>query len=239
MDENDLIKKLYFYAIYCTCLLILILSIISGYLPIVIISSIFLLLSVIYLHSGHIINNLLIRKSIIIEISNNYTLSSNISSVFKREGRFFKSISVAIIKPEASPSISSDSFRSLIESIHEPFEYTISLFEIDKKKVLEPIETKRKMKEIQLTKIKADRYDKISNMKREIEIMGSEIESIKSSGKAFEISIFLKAISLSESEAEAASQSYKNLERIADAFSAALKINYDVLRGEELLKFLS
>ncbi len=239
MDERELTKKIYFYIIYVTCILILILSILSGYLFIVLLSSIFLLLSIIYLHTGHIINNLLLKHSRIIEVSNNYILSSNISCVFKREGRHIKSVSIAIIKPEASPNLSSDSFRSLIESIHEPFEYSISMSEIDKKKVIEPLETKRRMKEIMLTKIKTDRYDKINNIKREIELLGSEIESIKSSGKAYDVSLFLKTTYISDNEVDATSQSYKNLERIADAFSAALKINYEIIKGEELLGFFS
>ncbi len=239
MDEKELTKKIYSYALYSASVIILILSILTGYFFIVILSAILLLFSVIYLHTGHIINNILIKRSRIIEISNNYTLSSNTVCVFKHEGRYYKSISIAIIRPETAPSISSEEFTSLIESIHEPFEYSISMVEIDKKKVVEPLETKRRMKEIFLTKIKADRYDQINNIKREIELLGSEIESIKASGKAYDISILLKASYFSESEAEATSQSYKNLERIADAFSAALKINYEIIKGEELLNYFS
>ena len=239
MDEMELGRKLYSYSIYAISIIILIIAILSGIFIIVIISSALLLISILYLHSGHIINNLLFKKSRIIEIKNNYILGNNIGCVFKREGNLFKSISIAELKPESSPNISSDVFSSLIESIHEPFEYSILITEVDKRKILEPLETKRKMKEILLTKINSNKYDKISNIKREIEILDSEISGIKSSGRAFEVKLIIKTISVSESESEATSQSYRSLERIADTFSATLKVNYQIIKGEELLNFIS
>ncbi|MGC8479384.1 MAG: hypothetical protein ACP5M9_01815 [Candidatus Micrarchaeia archaeon] len=235
MDESDLNKKLYFYGLYATSIIFLLISLFTGYLYIIIISSLFLLLSILYLHSGHIINNLLIKKSMIIEIANNYVLSQNLLSVVKKDNDFYKGVSVASIRQNGQANISSESIKSLIESIHEPFEFSIFCSEIDKKRIIEPLETKKKMKEIQLTKIKDGKYDKISALRREIDIITGEIENIRLSGKAYDVLLLIKAFGSSDSESEASSQSLKTLYRVADSFSAALKLDYEVLSGETLL----
>ncbi len=239
MKENELFNKLLFYVLYITSIIFLLITILSGSFYLILISSILLLFSLIYLHSGHIINNYLIKKSKIIEITNNYTLSSSLTSVFKRKGSEYIGVSIAEIKQYGQSNISSDSMKSLIEAIHEPFEFSIYSYELNKEKLLEPLETKKKMKEILLTKIKENKSDKINLVKREIEILESEIESIRSSGKSFDVSILIKSFSTSNNEGDASTQSFKTLQRIADTFSAALKLEYEIIRGERLLEFFS
>jgi hypothetical protein len=239
MKEAELFNKLLFYIIYITSVIFLLITFISGSFYLIIISSGLLLLSLIYLHSGHIVNNYLIKKSKIIEISNNYTLSSSLNSVFKRKGTQYVGISMAEIKQYGQSNISSESMKSLIEAIHEPFEFSIYFYELDKEKLLEPLETKKKMKEISLTKINENKQDKINLIKREIEILNSEIENIRSSPKSFDVSILIKSFSISNSEGEAVTQSFKTIQRIADTFSASLKLEYEIIRGEKLLEFFS
>ena len=69
MEEINRLNKLYSYAFYSLALLVLIASAIanSGY---ALISAILLLLSAIYLNSGHMINNMLIKRSKVIMIKN-------------------------------------------------------------------------------------------------------------------------------------------------------------------------
>lgn len=239
MKEIELANKLFFYAIYSTSIIFLLITVLSGAYYLIIISSILLLLSIIYLHSGHILNNFMIKKSKIIEISNNYVLSSSLNSVFKRNGSQYIGVSIAEIKQYGQANVSSDSMKSIIEAIHEPFEFSIYSYELDKEKLIEPLETKKKMKEIGLTKIKDKKQDKINFIKREIEILNSEIESIRSSGKSFDVSILIKAFSTSNNEGEAVINSFKTLQRIADTFSASLKLEYEIVKGERLLSFFS
>ncbi len=235
MEETELVQKLYSCAFYAAALAVAVLSMLSGAYFILIVSAFLLLLSAVYLRSGHIVNNLLIKRSRIIEIYNGYKLNSNLSSLTKRSGAYYAGVSMALLKFEGPVEASNDSVRSMLESIQERFEFSFSAIQVDKKKLLDALETRRRMKEIGLAKLDAQKYDRSNQIKREIMVIESEMESIRRSGKAFDAVVQLKALSMAESEASAAAQSLRSMERICDAFLTATKLSYEIIKGEELL----
>ncbi|MHB1829804.1 MAG: hypothetical protein ACYCO0_00220 [Candidatus Micrarchaeaceae archaeon] len=235
MLSNKETNKTLFYFVYAMSIAIFMVSLMSANGAILIISSIILLSSVILLHSGHIINNILIKKSKIIEISGNYRLSQNLSSISKNENGLFKSISIALISPRQNSPIKGDSVRDLIDSLTEQFEFSIELLEVDKTKILENLKTKLRMKEIALSRADGSAYDKTNALRRQIDLINGDISSLVSVGKSFQFAIKLMSICVSESQSEAESSSSKNIEIIANKFSAALGIDHEILSGERLL----
>ena len=237
MLPNNETNKNSFYFVYAMSIAIFIGSLISANATILIISSVTLFFSVILLHSGHIINNMLIKKSKIIEISGNYKLSPNLNSLSRNENGTFKSISIALIKPRQNSSIKSDSVKDLLDSLTEQFEFSIELLEVDKTKILENLKTKLRMKEISLSRVDGSAYDKTSALKRQIDLINGDISNLVSIGKSFQFAIKLMSICFSESQSEAESLSSKNIEIIANKFSAALGIDHEILSGESLLLY--
>lgn len=238
MEEYELRNRLYSYLFYSASVVSLIISIFSYNLLFIALNSMLLLLSSVYLNSGHIINNILIKRSKIIEIYNGYSLSDDLVSVFKKVGKLFYSTSIALLFVEKNFDIKQGAVRTLLENIREPFEFSIVMREIDKKRMIESLEIRRNMKEINLRKLDQKLYDKINNLQREIDILDQEIKNIRTSGKAFDILLVLKVTVKSDNEFEAERGSIKNLEHVADIFSSSMNVNYCILKGEELLAFL-
>lgn len=238
MEENEIKNRVYSYVFYTLACAAFLLSIFSYNIILIIAIAVLLILSSAYLNSGHIINNFLIKRSNIIEVYNGYRLNPDSYSVFKKYGNYFHSVSVAILNVEKGAEQRADAVESVLNSVHEPFEFSISLTEVDKKQMLESIEIKVRMKEIMLRKTNSKSTDKINRIKREVNILNSELDTIRASQKAFQAVLRIKTFVDSANENEATRESYRNLIRIADTFSAALNVGYELLKGEQLLEFI-
>ena len=172
MEETNRLNRLYSYAFYSLALLVLIASGIanSGY---ALISAILLLLSAVYLNSGHIINNMLVKRSRVIIIRNGYKLGRNLSSAVIHNGDSYTGISIAefiVNKP-----VDKSSFEPIINNIKDPFEFSISMREVDRIRLIESLETKKRVKEISLSRIEPKMYNKINQVKKELRLRGRHV----------------------------------------------------------------
>lgn len=238
MEEKAIYNKIYHYLFYLLSVAIFIFSIFLHNLYLVLLSALILLTSVIVLHSGHILNNLLIKKSKIIEIGNGYKLSNNLVSASKRVGKSYFAIAIAVLRPRNGFIYRNDAMKELLESVKEPFELCISLNEVDKKRIIDSLETKRRLKEITLSRLKPNSYDKINNIRRQIELIDSEIANISNGGKSFDTSIILRTTSRSDNEYESELNVGRNIELLANKFSTSLGVDYEVIKGEEIFNFI-
>ena len=146
------------------------------------------------------------------------------------------SISAAILTPNNISNITPEDYESIIESVHEPFELSISITEEGKNRILEDLNTKRKIKEIELAKADPGKYDKINSIKRDITVIEGDIEDISSGGKALSIYIILKTRATSANEIDAIVESAKNIGRLAESFAASCRLEYNILSGEHLIR---
>ncbi len=235
MYDNGGGMKHAFYIVYVTSAVLFISSIAMLNGIALMLSSIALLTSVVFLHSGQIVNNLLIKRSAIVEVSGNYRLSSNTYSISRDEGNGYKSISIATVKP-VSPNLNRNALNDLINSLNEQFEFSIELMEVDKSKILENLRTRLRVKEIALSRINPESHAKVNSIRRQLEVINGDIESLASSGKSFQYEIKLKSIYFSMDRSEAELYSYKNIESLSSKFSAALGVDCEILSGERLLQ---
>ncbi len=226
-----------FYMAYALSAAIFITALILSNPAILLASALLLLFAVIMLHSGHIINNLLIKRSKIVMLSGNYRISTNLVSISRKEGELFRAISIALLKPRAGSEVKSHSLKDLLDSLNERFEFSVELSEADKTKILDNLRAKLRMKEIALSRIGEKSYDKASFLKRQIDLINGDISSLASSGKSFQFVIRIKSISTSDDQNDAEAYSAKNIEILANKFSASLGLDYDILRGEALLDY--
>ena len=238
MESYEILNRTYSYIFYGGAALTLAGSAISGNAYLMAAAAVLLLLAAVYLNSGHIVNNLLIKRSAIVEAYNGYKASSTYDSAVKKMGSGYLGVSAAILLLEKSSEAGQMAMKNLIEGVHEPFKFTIMLKEADKRRIVEELEVKRRMKEILLARTDQKRYDRANELKREISVLESDIESINRSGKALDVIVGISSFSRSASEAEAAMESASSLRRVVDAFSAAFSIEYRILGGESLLDFL-
>ncbi|MDE1861122.1 MAG: hypothetical protein KGH72_05415 [Candidatus Micrarchaeota archaeon] len=238
MQEHERTNRIYSYFIYSASALMLMTAIALYNWVFLLLSAFMLLVSVAYLHTGHMINNYLIRRSKVIEIYNGYKLGQDLGYVTKRVGAAYRGVAVAILEPDRKLEGKDISITNLLETIKDPFEFAIALKQIDKKALVEPLETKRRMKEIELSRASAASYAKINKLKREMELLESEINHLVKSGNSFEILVRIKATTVSESEIEAGKEAARSLDSIAGKFAATFGVDYEILKGERLLNEL-
>ena len=230
-NKND------FYIVYALSASIFIAALVISSTAVLLASSIVLLFAVLVLHSGHMISNLMIKKSKIIVVSGNYRISQNLSSISRKEGDLFRSVSIALLKPRAGSEVKSQSLKDLLDSLNEHFEFSVELAEADKTKMLENLRTKLRMKEISLSRVGEKSHDKAGYLRRQIDLINGDIASLASGGKSFQFVIRIKSICTSDDQNDAESYSARSIEMLASKFSASLGLDYDVLHGETLLNY--
>ncbi len=235
MDENSFGNRLYSYMFYAIAVVILIVSIFFYNIVLFALSAVLVFAAALYYSSGHIINNILLKRSLFMEVRNGYRLGFGISSAVKKAGTSYKSVSVAVLRLNRSVSVGSAEMLSLIEGISDPFEFSIGLREVNKRAMLEGLETKRRMREISLARLPQGAYDRANSIKREIDLFEKEIEGVQGRGKALDVSIRIRTVAVSHDEADASRSSFASLTHVADAFSTVLNASYSILKGEELL----
>ena len=107
--------------------------------------------------------------------------------------------------------------------------------EVDRTRLIESLETKKRVKEISLSRIEPKMYNKINQVKKEIEVIEKEMANITGGGRSLEVSIKVKAIKNSTERIEAEGEPPRSIIRIANAFCTNLGLDYRILTGEELL----
>ena len=237
MEEHTLRNRLYAYLFYGLAALALASSLFFYNAYLLAFSIVLMLISAVYYNSGHIINNILLKRSLIIETYNGYSLSDDLYSAVKMVGDGNYSVSMATLRLNRGAEAENSKVLSLLEGLDQPFEFIIQLREVNKKSLLESLETKRRMKEIAFNRITGS-YDKANELKREISVIEQEIVNIRGNGKALEVLIRLKTTSVSVDKSEAARSSARNIEHIANSFSTMLNASCEILKGEALLSAL-
>ncbi|MEM3208844.1 MAG: hypothetical protein QW046_04170 [Candidatus Micrarchaeaceae archaeon] len=233
MEVGAFKQKAYSYALYTLAAGTFLAALASGDALLLLVTTLLLLSAVAYNYSWRIINAAIIKKSGLLVVSNGYSLHSSMHSAIKREGDEFMSVSAALL--EAPQRMEQGrSIAEIIEGIRVPFEFSIGIREISIKQFSEGLETKRRMKEIEISNADPGDYEKISALRRELSVINSALSSIAGS-KPIASRMLLKSFAKSRYEAEAARDSYSQLRHIAELFSSALGTSARILEGEELL----
>ena len=226
-----------FYMSYAMCAAIFVAALIFSSPALLAASCVMLLAAAIMLHLGSAINSLLIKRSALVIVSGNYSIGRNLASISRKEGDSYRSISIALLKPRPASEINGKPLRELLDSLSEHFEFSVELAEADKSKILENLRTRARMKEIALSRLAEKSHDKAALLRRQIDLINGDISSLANAGKSFGFVIRLKSICASQDQAEAESSSARGIEMLAGKFSATLGVDYEILRGEELLGY--
>ena len=230
-------NKHQFYFVYALAAGTLIASMVSSNAIVIALSSVLLLAAAVLLNSGHIVNDFLIKRLGVVVVSGKYSLGHDLHTLCKKEGSVYKAISVAILTPRNNAIINHSALKDLIDSIHDPFEFSIELSEVDKTRMVESLRTRLRMKEIMLSRTSSSSYDKVNGLKRQIDIINGDITNLSSSAQSFEFIIRIKSICTSTDEYDARSISARNMESLANKFSAVIAVDYELLTGEKLVAY--
>ena len=236
MLELDSKNRIYSYVFYAMAAVLLVLALLTQSGLATAISIIMLLLSAIYFNSGHMVNNLLLGRGAVIEVSNGYRLSDDLSAAVKRIGNECFAVSCVLLK-SAVEERNGEQIENIVSKADFPFEFSISLESLNHDRMLDSLEEKRKLKEIEISRGDPKKYDRANELKRELEVIESEIRNVRDQ-TLMAVKFRLKTFARSQGEFEAAREAARNAEALASSFSSTMGFEQTVLRGEALLKEL-
>lgn len=237
MLELELADKSYSYAFYAASLLVFLASIAFRNAYLVALATMLLAAAALYFRSGHIINNFLMKKGRVVEVYNNYRIGENLASAVKRVGNTYFGVACAALR-SGSEEQKGEVLESIVYNTSFPFEFSLGLRGVDRERMLDSLEERRRLKEIEITRSDSRKLEKLNALRRELNIIENEIRSVREQ-KMLALSMRLKTFSSSSDEFEAGREAYRNIEQLASSFSSSLGMECEILNGERLLSELS
>jgi hypothetical protein len=237
MLELRMKNRLYSYAFYAlaAALFALALATQSGFATAV--SVILLSLSALYFSSGHIVNNLLLKRGTVIEVSDGFRLNEELSAAVKRIGNEYLAVSCVLLRGAAGERDGAQ-IETIVSNTDFPFEFSLGLESLNHDRMLDALEEKRRLKEIEIARSDPKKYDRMNELRRELAVIESEIRSVRGE-KLLALKMRLKTFAKSTGEFKASREASRNAEQLAKAFSAMLGLEHEMLSGERLLEELA
>ena len=235
MYSNKASNIVPFYLFYSTSVVFFGISILVYSSGIMVFSLVLLLIASIYFNSGHLLNNLLIRRSAIVEIINGYSLGPDLKSIVKKSSDEYEGLAAAVVKQKADSIFNEAAFSRVVENFSDNFEFSIRLREVDKRRITEELETKKKMKEIAISRTAVAKDSKLGAQKKELELINNELQNISGSKKALEVDMRIRTFSHSADDVDAGIKAYKELEKLISIVSSTTNLECEILSGERLL----
>lgn len=235
MDAKELLTANSKLGIYVCFAIVLLLSIIFESIALVGLSVILLLLSIVYSTSAHIINPLLGRKFNINLTQEGYLLSENLKVAVKKEKEEFKAICISVLHSTYKISGQSEKFEEIIAKSRFPFEFSVQVGEIESKKIIASYETKRRIKEIEISRTDPKKSDSLSKLNRELEVIEGEIVQLASGVTPTKALFKLKSSGKGASQSQAANLALSRMSTLLTLFSTTYNLSAKELVGEELL----
>jgi hypothetical protein len=234
MQEKEF-YRLYSYAFYSAAIAMFVASALTLNAYVLAFSIASLLVAAILFSSGHLINDLVLKRAGPIAQYCGFRLSRSLCSATRKAGGKYLSISAAVMKQAGDVVMKGELVESLISNIDFPFEFSLGIKSVDKGRVIDGLETKRRMKEIEISRADPQKYDRMNALKRELSVMEGELKSLREQ-KPLSVEAKLKTFGLSKSEIEASSESERNMGKLSGAFASMLGFECETLKGEALLE---
>jgi hypothetical protein len=238
MAEKELTNRIYPYAFYSLAAVMLIASVLSFNLYFLAFAVVSLSAAAVFFSSGHLINNALLKRIGTVDLYDGFRLSKRQYAATRKASGGYVSLSVALLRKNSEERENADIVESLVSNVNFPFEFSLGISTVDKNKVLEGLETKRGIKEIEIARSDPGKYDRLNKLKRELSVIEGEIRGFRER-KPLMVGAKLSTFWLGQNETEAARESEKNLERLCGMFSSMLGFEYEMLKGEALLEELT
>lgn len=239
MQDVNITNRLYSYAFYTAAIAMLAASVLSFNPYLLALAIILLPAAALSYSSGHLLNNFLLSgKGASTGLYNGFSVRERLSSAVRRSGNDYVSISAALLSKNGSDETQRETVETLVSNVNFPFEFSLGIANIDKNKLLEGLETKRRIREIEISRLDPKKSDKLNGLKRELSLIEDEICKIRTE-KPLAITARIRTFSSSRSELEAARDSERNIEQLAGMFSSMLGFDCEILKGEDLLREVS
>ena len=238
---NNINKKLIPYTLILFEIILLFVSITTGSVLSIIISSIAAFAIFVIYSSWDILESLIFKHTNLIQVMRDYEIMGDRNTAIFYIGNKYGSISVAKVYNISGDGIDTIKFEKLIEKVNIPFKIITHIEKIKTKNIIEDIETRKYMKEIAFSKISGkSSKDKlrIEKLKNEITYLEHEIAELYSGGTPLKISYYIICAALSSDRYTAEKYSISSLNQITIEFDSSFGTKSKLLSGNELVNTL-
>jgi len=181
----------------------------------------------------------IIKHTGVVQVIGDYELEADRFAATRKKGLHFSAVSAAILKDFPTKEINRENIERIISSSNSPFKFVVQVEKLNTRKITDDLKTKRRLKEIELSKARAkEGTDSSTIVEREIELIESEIKSISSGAVPLKTNIYLMSVGSSESRFAAQEKALAQLKEIAGEFSAVLGAGFEVVTGAELISII-
>ncbi|MCL4389401.1 hypothetical protein M1397_02190 [Candidatus Marsarchaeota archaeon] len=189
-----------------------------------------------------IIEAWIFKHSNIVQVFDGFQLSGSRTSAIAIRSGEYTAVSAVKINSVGAMGVNKDNIEKMISRIGYPFKLVLYVKNFNTNKLLERLQTRKKFKEIELSRIgnrKTGRGMIRSNaIKEEIAYLDNEISQIGGGGIPLELSYYLIVAGHSESKYKAEELSSASLRGVTSEFDATFGSRSSQVTGNELLELM-
>lgn len=236
MKENHI-----FYLLVSLAITIEIISALTLNAVLIAVASLLVLLSIVTHKLWYVLESLLFRHTNLVQVFGRFMLSGDRSSAIRRDSGIVSATTAAMLAIGTKSEIDRKKVENILAHINYPFKFVMQAERLDIAKLLDKLQTKRSMREIELSRIdhSSQRHlPAVNKIKRELEVLGHDIENISAGEVPLRLAYYIMTTAVSESRFDAEERAKSQIRELASQFDALLSSNSRLLQGNDLLQIL-
>lgn len=236
--EHDI--KFYIFVVILT--IISIASLLSLNLLLIVISLSIAAFLIAFYKLYYILEAVLFKRTNLIQVIDSLELSGDRITAIRKVGGKFCAIAVALINNGLDEAMDRNKVESIIANTHFPFRFIMQVERVDINKLLDRLQTKRSMLEIELGKLGSHNVKsnvlRMNSVRRRIDQLDHDIGKISSGGAPLKVSQYIMTSSVSENKFNAQEHARSQLRELSSQFGAIAGAHSTILEGNDLLDLL-
>lgn len=197
--------------------------------------------SVIILKLWYVIEASIFKHTNLIQVFGRFELSGDRISAIRRASGKISATTAVVLHVGGKAEVDKKKIENVISHISYPFKFMMQAERLDLEKLLDKLQTRRKMREIALSRVdhsSAKNLPLINSIKREIEVLEHDIESISSGDVPLKVSYYIMTTGVSDSVFSAEESAKAQIRELASQFDAILASKSEQVRGSDLIGLL-
>jgi hypothetical protein len=187
------------------------------------------------------IDSFIFKHTNFIQVIDSYEINGDRSAAIRKIGQRYIATSGGVVSAE-SGSLDKEKVERLISRFSYPFKFSMVVEKMDSKRLVEALQTKRNMRELELSRLddasKGKGLAKAALIKRAIEQIEHDIKSINGGYAPLRVLYYIMASAEDERRYTAEEEAKAHIKALLGAFDGTLGSVSSVASGDVLLKML-
>lgn len=231
-----------FYAIISVLVILSIASIFTLNIVVVIIALLVSMLLIAFYKLYYIIESVIFKRTNLIQVLDDCELSGDRTATIRRTDSGICATAAASLENSSDGAIDKEKIENIVANSHCTFRFVVQIERVDTYKLLDKLQTKRSMIEIEIGKLdersSRNNIAKLNSLKRKVDQLSHEIDKVTSGSAPLKVAQYIITTAFSESKTIAQERAKSQIRELASEFGALVGTRSEVLSGDELLNLL-